>query len=139
MKRMLAVICLFLLSAGSAHPDPSPCLSKGCALEVRIASVAEAKVYGLLLAAPRTGCRRVRYRVETASLRLLGKTPALRAGEMAVVRIGAGYAEGEHTLFVSAEGCASVPQLSRRVTLRKASPDHGWRAARATVISDRGN
>jgi hypothetical protein len=129
MQRILAAIGLVLMSAGSALSDHQSCDGTTCQLEVRIASVDEHKVYGLLLGAPRAGCRHVRYRVETAGQRLLGKTPVLAAGEVAVVRIGNGYTEGAHVFLVSAEGCARAPRLSRRVTLRKASPDHGWRAA----------
>ena len=67
---------------------PSAATRSICPNAVRIASIADDKVYGLLLGAPDAGCRRVRYRVETEGRVLLGKTPALAAGEVAVVRIG---------------------------------------------------
>lgn len=130
MKRMLAGVGLLLLSAGSAFSEPHRCTRATCPNEVRIASVADHKVYGLLLGAPDAGCRRVRYRVETEGRVLLGKTPVLGAGEIAVVRLGNGFHPGSHTLIVTAEGCGSAPRLSRSVTLAKASPDHGWRAVR---------
>lgn len=129
MKRMLAGVGLLLLSVGSAYSEPRTCDQAVCPYEVRMASVADDKVYGLLLEAPDAGCRRVRYRVETAARLLLGKTPALVAGEIAMVRIGNGFQRGAHTLIVTAEGCGKAPVLSRQVTLRKTSPDHGWRAA----------
>jgi hypothetical protein len=128
MKRIIAAIGLVLFPAGGASADHHSCNGTTCPVEVLIASVAEDKVYGLLIGAPKVECARVRYRVETVGLRLLGKTPALAAGEVAVVRIGNGYAPGAHVLLVSAEGCATAPHLSRQVTLRKVSPDHGWRA-----------
>jgi hypothetical protein len=94
-----------------------------------MASVDVDKAYGLLLGAPEAGCRRVRYRVETAGQVLLGKTPVLTSGEVAVVRIGNGFSTGAHRLIVTGEGCDKSPALARRVTMRKNSPDHGWRAA----------
>jgi hypothetical protein len=129
MKRMFAGVGLLLLSAGSAFSEPGSCDRRVCPNEVRIASVADDKVYGLLIGAPDAGCQRVRYRVETEGRVLLGKTPALAAGEVAVVRLGNGFRPGAHTLIVTAEGCGRAPRLSRSVTLGKLSPDHGWRAA----------
>lgn len=128
MKSVLVGFGLLLLSAGSAFSQPRPCDRAICPKEVRIASVADDKVYGLLLGAPDAGCRRVRYRVETEGRVLLGKTPALAAGDVAVVRLGNGFRPGDHTFIVTAEGCRSAPRLFRSVTLGKASPDHGWRA-----------
>jgi hypothetical protein len=131
---MLAGVCLLMLFAGGAHSQPESCDRPSCPHEIRIASVAEDKLYGLLLQAPEAGCRQVRYRVETIRQALLGKTPVLTAGEVAVVRIGNGYRAGAHTLIVTGEGCGKAPDLSRRVTLRKTSPDHGWRAALVMAV-----
>jgi hypothetical protein len=91
MKSMRAGVGLLLLLAGSAKPQPQTCDRSICTYMVRIASVADDKVCGLLMGAPEAGCRLVRYRVETAGRRRLGKTPVLAAGEMAVVRIGNGF------------------------------------------------
>jgi hypothetical protein len=131
MKHLLAGVGLLPFLAVAAVADPQTCERDGCLRAVPLASVAEEKPYGLLLRAPEAGCRKVRYRVETADARLLGKTPVLTAGEVAVVRIGTGFHAGDHALIVRAEGCGVSPDLFRRVTLRKASPDHGWRAALA--------
>ncbi|NJS38872.1 MAG: hypothetical protein HC783_07465 [Rhodobacteraceae bacterium] len=76
--------------------------------------MSEATSYGILLAAPAKGCLRVRFRVETAAQGFLGHTPALRPGEVAVVRIGQGFTEGETMLRIVAEGCATLPALVRR-------------------------
>jgi hypothetical protein len=116
-----------MLLAGSAHSETCTCAP--CPQVVRIAALAEEKSYGLLLRAPEDGCRRVRYRVETVGQVLLGRTPALAAGEVAVVRIGRGLHPGVNDIVVIAEGCSKAPDLMRRVTFSKASPDHGWRAA----------
>jgi hypothetical protein len=129
MKRILAGVCLLLLSAGGAFSEHVTCSRATCPHKVGLASIAADKIYGLLLGAPEAGCRRVRYRIETTGQVLLGKTPALAAGEVAVVRIGNGFQIGSHTLIVTGEGCDKAPVLSRRVTLKKRSPDHGWRAA----------
>jgi hypothetical protein len=132
-KRMLAGVCLLWLSAGSVFAEPRTCHRAICPSLVPIASVAEHKVYGLLISAPKAGCRLVRYRIETEGLELLGRTPALAAGEVAVVRVGNGFQPGSHTMVVTAEGCTKSPGFFRQVTLRKASPDHGWRAAMAAA------
>jgi hypothetical protein len=118
-----------LLFATPILADPNLCRRGICPGVFSLSSVSDSKSYGLLLAAPKTGCRRVRYRVETWSRDLLGKTVPLAPGEIAVVRMGIGFAEGVHSLRITAEGCTAAPALTRRVTLRKTSPDHGWRAS----------
>ena len=138
MKCILAGIGLALLASTSTLADDQGCASVSCPREVRMSSVARDKIYGLLLGAPAAGCRRVRYRVETSGRKLLGRTPALAAGEVAVVRIGNGFSTGPHALIVTAEGCGRPPGLFRRVTLHKSSPDHGWRASRTfAALADR--
>jgi hypothetical protein len=134
MERMLAGFGLLTLLAGTAHSGPDTCTIEPCHHVVQFASVAEEKSYGLLLRAPNDGCRRARYRVETTGEALLGKTPALAAGEMAVVRIGRGFHPGVHDIVVIAEGCSKAPDLMRRVTFSKASPDYGWRAAPVLAV-----
>jgi hypothetical protein len=133
MKNTLAGVGLLVLFAGSVTSLPRTCHRAICIFTVRISSITEETVYGLLIGAPEVGCRLVRYQVETAGRELLGKTPVLAAGEMGVVRIGNGFQPGDHTLLVTAEGCTGPLALLRQVTLRKASPDHGWRAARANA------
>lgn len=92
-----------------------------------LTSASETRSYGLLLAAPDTGCGRVRYAV-TGAGGLLGRSPALRPGEVSVIRMGAGFRPGDHVLRILTSGCTSDPPRARRVTLAKPSPDHGWRA-----------
>ena len=67
-------------------------------------------------------------RVEDAAAVFLGHTQPLAPGELGVVRMGEGFAAGEHELTIAAEGCYTRPAATRRVTLAKLSPDHGWRA-----------
>jgi len=123
----LAGICL---SCPVVLPaDPALCARANCAYDFQLASVSETKSYGLLMAAPRTGCGHVRFRVETAAHGFLGRTPPLAPGEVAVVRMGPGFAEGVHALTIMAEGCSTAPSLVRRVTLDKPSPDHGVRSS----------
>jgi hypothetical protein len=129
MKRIAIVAALVLLSASRLCADPCP--KTGCRQVFPLASVSEATIYGLLLAAPDKGCVRVRFRVETVERGFLGHTPALGPGEVSVVRIGHGFAEGQTLLRIVAEGCATAPALVRRVTLAKRSPDHG---ARSTAV-----
>ena len=139
IRSLLVGVKLLLLLAGSATAHPQTWDRAINMNMVRISSIAEDKVYGLLIGAPESGCRLVRYRVETVGRVLLGKTPVLAAGDVAIVRIGNGFRPGTHTLLVTAEGCSKSFQLFRQVTLRKASPDHGWRAARAksTLVTAR--
>ena len=127
MKRIAIVAALAVLSASRLFADP--CHQNACRQVFPLASVSEVKSYGILLAAPDQGCVRVRFRVETAARGFLGHTPPLAPGEMSVVRIGHGFAEGQTLLRIVAEGCATAPALVRRVTLAKGSPDHGARSA----------
>jgi hypothetical protein len=131
---MLAGLGLLLLTVGQCLSDPRPPQADIGAYAVQLTSGAETKNYGLLLAAPADGCRRVRYRVETPARVVLGRSPELSPGGMAVVRIGNGFAVGAHVLIVRGDGCTKAPGLARRVTLRKLSPDHGWRAAPAATL-----
>lgn len=133
---MKAVILtgLALCVASPIAADRLSCFDGRCSTLYNLSSVSEAKSYGLLLEAPVGECRRVRYSVRNASARVLGHTPPLGPGEVAVVRMGRGFAEGDHELTIAAEGCATQPLTTRRVTLAKASPDHGWRSAKAGVV-----
>jgi hypothetical protein len=92
-----------------------------------LAATTEVHSYGLWLRAPAKGCRSVRY-VVTADGARLGFSGPLTPGEGAVVRIGYGFAQGDHTLSITGFGCGDPPGEARRVLLGKPSPDHGWRA-----------
>ena len=93
-----------------------------------LTSISEGRSYGLLVVAPIEGCRAVRYLIREKG-RLLGRSPPLAPGELAVVRLGRGFAEGEHRLEIVAAGCSVGNAAVRRVVLAKTSPDHGWRAS----------
>jgi hypothetical protein len=99
-----------------------------------LTSISETRSYGVMVVAPTDGCRAVRYLIRDAR-GVLGRSPTLGPGEMAVVRLGRGFAAGEHVLRITSSGCAgSVGARSvwaRRVVLAKSSPDHGWRAGLA--------
>lgn len=96
-----------------------------------LASVSASRSYGVLLAAPEAGCAPVRYRVESATGGYLGQSGPVGPGGVALVRVGAGFATGAHELQIATLGCVAPPAQTRQVSFRKASPDHGWRAARA--------
>ncbi len=91
-----------------------------------LAAIAESHGYGLWLTAPDGGCRSVRYVVTDGGARL-GFSRSLRPGEGAVVRIGHGFAQGDHILDIIGVGCDDPPAEARRVRLGKPSPDHGGR------------
>ncbi len=98
-------------------------------MEISFGSVSDSRSYGLLVAAPDSGCRHVRFRVE-GEVSVLGQSPPLGPGELAVVRMGRGFPAGENRVTVASVGCDAHPAAWRRVVLVKLSPDHGWRAAR---------
>lgn len=104
------------------------CPHKGCPTAVSFLSVSALRSYGLLIAAPESGCRHVRFRVKAGET-LLGNTPPLAPGELAVVRLGQGFPEGENQVTIASVGCDAPPAATRRVVLAKIAPDHGWRAA----------
>jgi hypothetical protein len=81
--------------------------------------------YGLLVAADE-GCTQSRVTVENEGE--VWKSATLGPGEIAVVRMGHGFAVGEHRLTVNSAGCRGVVHAARSVVLGKLSPDHGWRA-----------
>jgi hypothetical protein len=130
MKKVLllaGLALLFPISAQADHSTGQDCRSNGCATSVRFTSISDTRSYGLLVAAPDTGCGRVRFRIEGEGAAFLGHTPPLAPGELAVVRMGRGFAAGEHRLTIASVGCAAHPSATRRVTLAKVAPDHGWR------------
>ncbi len=131
MKQAAFIAGVFLLFPAVLSADPVACLQRDCRQTYNLASTSERKAYGILVAAPDKGCVRVRYRIETLARVFLGHSPALAPGELFVVRIGHGFAQGHTPLTIIAEGCVTPPALLRRVTLAKSSPDHGARAARS--------
>ena len=129
MIRSAFLAGFFLYFPAISPADPALCGQTNCPHDFQLVSVSAGKSYGLLLAAPKPGCWKVRFRVETAAHGFLGQTPPLAPGEVAVVRMGRGFAEGPHALSIAAEGCNVAPSVARRVTLAKQSPDHGARAS----------
>jgi hypothetical protein len=126
---ILAGLCLAFPHIARAE-SPDGCRAGSCTATYQLVAASDRQGYGLLLAAPETGCRRVRFRVE-ASGRVLGRTPSLKPGELGLVRLRPQFAAGAHLLSIAAEGCDTVPAAARRVGLAKTGPDHGWRAAEA--------
>ena len=119
-----------LLLAAPVPVSSEVCGAKGCPTAVPFASTSGNRSYGLLVAAPETGCHHVRFRIEGAKARLLGQSPPLAPGELAVVRMGRGFPEGQNWVTIASVGCDTPPAAVRRVTLAKAGPDHSWRAQR---------
>jgi hypothetical protein len=128
MTRAVLLAGVFLAFHTPAQADDARCRQLGCALAVSFSSVSDSRSYGLLVAAPDSGCRHVRFRVEGEES-VLGQTPPLGPGELAVVRMGRGFPAGENWVTVASVGCDAQPAAWRRVVLAKLSPDHGWRAA----------
>jgi hypothetical protein len=128
MSKSLRLAGLVLAFPLSALAEPPACSSSSCPLAVSFASVSETRSYGLLITAPETGCRHVRFRVEGEG-RFLGQTPPLAPGELAVVRLGRGFPKGHNQVLVAPIGCNRPPAAAWRVILAKIAPDHGWRAS----------
>lgn len=134
MKSSLLLAALGAMLAFPALPELGPCGMNGCRASFLLSSTSGHSRYGILIAAPDTGCRRVRFRVEDDGAVFLGHTPPLGPGELALVRMGQGFAPGKHVLTIAAEGCATMPAAARRVRLAKLSPDHGWRGAESVRL-----
>ena len=126
MKSAFALAGLLLATPFPADSDV--CGARGCPTAVLFASSSDSRSYGLLVAAPDSGCRRVRFRIEGAKARLLGQSPPQAPGELAVVRMGKGFPQGRNWVTIASVGCDTPPAAVRRVTLAKAGPDHSWRA-----------
>ncbi len=129
MTKAFLLAGLVLAAPVFAQSDEVSCPVRGCPTMVSFASVSDSRSYGLLIAAPDSGCRHVRFRIEGRGAILLGQSPPLAAGELAVVRMGRGFPEGRNRVTVASVGCDAPPAATRRVVLAKVGPDHGWRAA----------
>jgi hypothetical protein len=87
------------------------------------------RAYGMLMTLPADApCAVARVVVMDMDDRRLGETDLLVPGEQGRVRLGYGFAAGVHPVRLVVSGCDATPQHVRRITLNKASPDHGWRA-----------
>jgi hypothetical protein len=127
MTKLILLAGLCLAFSPHAVAETGPC--DDCGTRYRLTSVSDARSYGILIAAPDIGCGHVRFRIEDDTATMLGQTPPLAPGELAVVRVGRGFAKGDHLLTIAPVGCAARPAATRRVTFAKGSPDHGWRSA----------
>ncbi|MGL5009141.1 MAG: hypothetical protein ACRC6I_04620 [Paracoccaceae bacterium] len=123
----MALFCAYTPVYAGA-PD---CQTAACGpVAFTLSSVSSTARYGVLVQTAATpDCTTVQFVIADGAAGVVGQTMALQPGAVQVVRIGAGYAEGEHALRVTASGCQAQPAVLRRVTLGKRSPDHGWRAA----------
>lgn len=130
MRMLIVLAGLVLAHPALAQPDTMDCPDRVCSVAVSFTSVSDSRSYGLLIAAPESGCRHVRFRVEGAGAIFLGHTPPLSPGELAVVRLGRGFPAGLNEVTVASVGCEAPPAATRRVVLAKVSPDHGWRVDR---------
>lgn len=119
-----------LVLANPAHCDTAAvvCMTVGCRTTVLFASTSASRSYGLLVAAPEAGCDRVRYRIEDDKAGTLGQSPPLAPGELAVIRLGRGFPQGEIRVTIASIGCDVPPAEARRVILANDGHDHSWRS-----------
>jgi hypothetical protein len=114
MKSLFAWLSLWLAS---------PALSDTAGFV--LTSTSDTASYAVLVMAPETHC--AASRVVLSSGGASWKSPTLAPGELAVVRIGSGFAPGDHAVRMQVLGCDQPAFAARRVILSKHSPDHGWR------------
>jgi hypothetical protein len=119
----IPAVGLGLALCGLLPPDPARAETL-----FTLTSFSESTRYGVLVVAPEQGCVASRVVIETA--RGTWRSSTLASGQVAVVRLGHGFATGEHELRVQTAGCRTEAHAARRVVLGKTSPDHGWRATR---------
>jgi hypothetical protein len=124
-------------SCVSAIAQPPACSGSVCRSNIYVLrSVSATHNYAVLVSLPDDApCDLARFVVSDADHRPLGQTDALAPGEQGRVRIGRGYDTGVHPLRIIVPGCAVRPEDVRAITLGKASPDHGWRAAQIVLAA----
>ncbi|MFN3575990.1 MAG: hypothetical protein ACK4TJ_03215 [Tabrizicola sp.] len=130
MKRFILLACLALANTAQADRFSRACAPHGCRTTVLFASTSDNRSYGLLVAAPETGCDRVRFRIEHDRAGVLGQSPPLAPGELAVIRLGRGFPQGANRVTIASIGCDAPPAEARRVILANAGHDHSWRSGR---------
>ena len=82
--------------------------------------------YGVFITGPDLpGCAAWAYVVQDGLGRVRGHSGAVRPGQGALVRLNGGFAAGQATVTIVAQGCRSQRVAARRVRLGKSSPDHG--------------
>ena len=114
-----------------AFAEGAPCAGWGrCpAYQYSFLSTYADRSYGVLVTAPeKMPCSMVRFLVRRPGAGRLGLSEPLTSGQLAVLRVGRGFAPGNHHLMIEAVGCAMHPGIARPVLLNRASPDHSWRA-----------
>lgn len=135
----LSVVVAFASPSAASGPDQAVCAGWGhCPpYTYTLASFSAARSYGVLVAVPDDmTCDLVRFRIRRPGGRTLGMTPPLLAGDVAVLRMGSGFASGNHDLLIEASGCALHPSEARRVLLGRQSADHGWRIRPAAALRE---
>lgn len=133
MKPILLLAGLALASPTLADTDARACAPPGCLTTVQFASTSDRRSYGLLVAAPESGCLRVRFRIQHDSAGILGQSPPLAPGELAVIRLGRGFPQGENRVTIVSIGCDAPPAETRRVILANNGHDHSWRSGQASA------
>lgn len=122
---MKALFCAGVCVAIALSGPVSAETQKRSETDFVLTASSDLRSYGVWISAPAEGCRIVRYVVASAG-RTLGHSPPLRPGDGALIRIGRGFAMGDHVLDVTGIGCDDPPAEARRVLLGKSSPDHSW-------------
>jgi hypothetical protein len=109
------------------------CAATGCNTAIYIMrSASDSSVYGMLATLPADApCVVGRIVAVDMQDRHLGESGLLSPGEQGRIRLGHGFVAGLHPMRLFVSGCAAQPAQMRRITLNKASPDHGWRATGA--------
>lgn len=127
MKAFLGggIICA-LFSCTMVFADPATMVHNPNTL-LRLSVGSFEKTYAVFIVTnPHSNCPFLRYRVVADGISVLSK--ALRPGQSQMVQLGRGLSPGAYDLQIQSVGCRAVLAQKRLVVMRKASPDHGWRA-----------
>lgn len=102
---------------------PGPVVAQEIApTKVTFTSTSDSRDYGLFVVAGEGDCPATRYMILGEGVEAISQT--LTPGESAILQLGNGYAPGEHSLTLSAVGCALPPAATRLVFLNQMSPGH---------------
>lgn len=114
MKRLFLALCL--LAAPGLAQELSP-------TEIIFTSTSQDRNYGLFVVAGQGDCPVTRYMILGEGVEAISQT--LTPGESAILDLGHGFGLGEHSMTLTAVGCALPLAAARLVYLNQSSPGHG--------------
>jgi hypothetical protein len=128
---LIGAVLAFFSVCSAARAQGVACDDATCRSEVFVLhSASDANSYGMLATLPADApCAVARIVALDMQNRRFGETDLLVPGAQGRIRLGQGFDAGLHPVRLMVSGCIARPIAVRRITMNKASPDHGWRAA----------